>query len=81
MRDPHLIESFSHHKIDKFLNALLAGIKSRHRGHDPDAEAREFQHIFKVNGGKRRFARHENKFTAFLDRAIGGPVDQILAEA
>ena len=80
MRNAHLVENLSHHKVDKVLDIFLTRIKCGHRRDDLDAQARELEHIFKMNGAKRCLARRENEFAAFFDRTIGCAMNEVLAK-
>ena len=49
---------------------------SRHDGH---TQARQLQHVFQVERGKRRFPGYQDQLAPLLDGHIGGPFDQVIA--
>ena len=56
-------------------------IKARVGRQDDDAETRQLEHVFEMNGGKRCLPGYQDQRPALLDRDVGGAVDQVVAAA
>ena len=71
MHDTEMIKYSRHDEIHQILHVSRVMIKTRIGRQNDSATARKLQHVFEVNGGKRRFARNKDKFAILLEHHVG----------
>jgi hypothetical protein len=55
-------------------------IEPRHRRQHDRAKTRELEHVLQVHDRERRLARHDDQRTAFLERNVRSPFDEVARE-
>ena len=79
--DPEMIEYAGHDEVDQVFDALGLVVEARVGGKNHRSRAREPQHVFQMQGGERRLARHQDQLAAFLERDIRRALDEVVREA
>src|SRR5439155_1082370 len=80
-RKSEVVQDSCDDEVDQVRDSLRLPVKSRGRGHDDDAEARELEHVLQRDGADGGLARDEDQFPIFLDRHRGGSRDEIVRDA
>ena len=75
VRNAQLVENTRHHEINQITDLLRVVVKAGRGRQNHGAVLRELEQVFQMQGGKRRFARHNNQRAALFQRHIGGALD------
>src|SRR5437867_5074407 len=77
--DAERIQGTHHNMIDRIIESLRIGVKSRDWRRDHDAHTREPQHVLEMDIVEGRFTHHQHKLAPLLENDVGGAMNQVIA--
>ena len=75
------VEDARDHEVHQILDRLGPVIETGTGGQDHRPEPGQLQHVLEMDHGQGRLAGHQHQGPAFLDRHVGGPLDEAVAGA